>query len=184
MNIIFDTETTGLLKAPNAPLRVQPKIIELSAISFSSEDPDIIIEELDLLIDPGEPLTDEIVGITGITQEMVNGKGSFAAHLSRIQNFWLGSKASIAHNITFDIDMLDLELRRLGATKKFPWSPRQIDTVEETVQFQSKRLKLSDLHAFLFGESFADAHRAMNDVKATHRCLVELVRRNIVQLPK
>lgn len=183
MNIIFDTETTGLQKAPNAPLRVQPKIIELSAVKFSSEDPGTIVEELDLLIDPGEALTDEIIGITGITQEMVAGKGLFGAHLPHVTSFWLGSKSSIGHNVTFDIDMLWFEARRLGADKKFPWSPRQIDTVEETFHFQSKRLKLSDLHSVLFGESFSDAHRAMNDVKATHRCLVELVRRNIVKLP-
>ena len=36
-----------------------------------------------------------------------------------------------------------------------------------------------ELHQFLFNTGFDNAHNALNDVKATGKCLEELIRRGI-----
>lgn len=174
--IIFDTETTGLTKSLDSPLHTQPKIIEIYAMKVDDE----TLEktgELDLLIDPKEPISEEITKITSITDEMVRGKRSFATHAKAIAEFWLGETVSCGHNITFDCDMLEIELKRLGLVNKFPWTPVRVDTVEMTEHYEGRRLKLIDLHTLLLGKGFESAHRARADVEATHRCLIEVKRR-------
>lgn len=174
--IIFDTETTGLTKSLESPLHVQPKIIELYAMKV---DDDTLEQtaEIDLLIDPKEAITEEITKITSITDDMVRGKGAFASHAKSLAEFWLGERVVCGHNVTFDCDMLEIELKRLGLINKFPWTPLRIDTVEMTEHYEGRRLKLIDLHTLLLSKGFESAHRARADVEATHRCLIEIKRR-------
>lgn len=174
--IIFDTETTGFIMSADAPLHTQPKIIELFAIKLDDRT-DEIVEELSLLFDPKMTLPDEIVKITGITDDLVRGVGEFSSHVESIQDFWIGQRASSGHNVTFDLDMVEIELRRIGAVNKFPWTPRRICTVECSEHYQGRRLKLIDLHTHLFGVGFEAAHRAENDVRATYRCFIEMKKR-------
>ncbi len=90
MPIVFDTETTGFIKSMQAPLNTQPKIIELYAAkvdhSFN------MVEELELLIDPRETLSEEIIKVTGLKDDDLRGKGSFSSHALTIANFWLGER--------------------------------------------------------------------------------------------
>jgi DNA polymerase-3 subunit alpha len=174
--IIFDTETTGFAKSLDSPLHTQPKIIELYAMKVDDETLEMT-GELDLLIDPKEPISEEITKITSITDEMVKGKGAFASHAKAIASFWLGEIAACGHNITFDCDMVEIELKRLGLINKFPWTPNRVCTVELTEHYEGRRLKLIDLHTLLLGTGFESAHRARADVEATHRCLIEIKRR-------
>lgn len=176
MAIIFDTETTGLISSVDAPLHTQPKIIELFALKVDDESLEIQ-GELDILIDPNEALSEEIVRITGIDDSMVRGKGEFASHYQSIANFWFGQRVACGHNITFDCDMMEVEVRRLGKVTRFPWAMNRVCTVEASEHYEGRRLKLIDLHMYLFGEGFPQAHRARNDVMATYRCAKELARR-------
>ncbi len=179
--IIFDTETTGFISAIDAPLKTQPKITEIFALRVHDE----TLEEIDsfnVLVDPGESLTEEITRITGITNEMVRGAGSFMTHSKSIQEFWLGERVMCGHNVSFDCDMLEIELRRIGKQNYFPWTPTRFCTVEMTEHYEGHRLSLSNLHRYLFGEPFENAHRAEPDVRATHRCLIEIKKRG--DLPK
>ena len=63
--VIFDLETTGL----------DPKdgnsIIEIGAVRVRNNE---IIDRFDELINPGVKLSDEIIRITNITDEMLTGK--------------------------------------------------------------------------------------------------------------
>jgi len=174
--IIFDTETTGLVMPSDVPLNSQPKIIELYALKVDDDTLEPITS-IDLLIDPQEQVTDEITRITGITNDMVRGKGSFASHFKSIQSFWFGDRVTVGHNVNFDKDMLELDLRRLGKVTTFPWPLGWLCTVELTEHYKGRRMKLIDLHEYLFGERFDSAHRAKSDVEATHRCLVEIKKR-------
>lgn len=176
MAIIFDTETTDLIKSIDAPLKIQPKIIELFALKVDDATLEIV-DELEVLIDPNEEITEEITRITGITNDMVKGKGEFAVHFKAIAEFWVGQKNVCGHNITFDCDMLEVETRRLGKQSRFPWAPYRHCTVEASEHYEGRRLKLIDLHTYLFGQGFEQAHRARNDVMATWRCAKELARR-------
>lgn len=174
--IIFDTETTGFITSTEAPLTTQPKIIELFAMAVD----DFTLEEegfISILIDPREPINKEISAINGITDDMVLGRGDFSSHLKTISDFWIGHKIACGHNVTFDCDMLEIELRRIGKVNKFPWPPQRWCTVELSEHYFGRRLKLIDLHIHLTGSGFSDAHRAEADVRATHTCLMYMKER-------
>jgi DNA polymerase III epsilon subunit-like protein len=175
MRIIFDTETTGFVTSMDSPLSIQPKIIELFALRINDEFD--ILEELEVLIDPKEKLSEEIIRVTGLKDEDLAGKGEFPVHFPKIKDFWLGCEASIGHNISFDCDMLEVECKRIGQVTRFPWTPNRICTVEASEHYFGRRLKLIDLHTYLFGQGFEQAHRARNDVMATYRCAKEMARR-------
>lgn len=179
--IIFDTETTGLISSVDAPLAKQPKIIELYALKICDNSLDMI-SDLQLLIDPAEPITAEITGITGIDDSMVRGQGQFPVHAHAIADFWLGERWVCGHNVAFDLGMLSIELRRVGAVEKFPWTPRQLCTVEASEHYEGRRLKLIDLHKHLTGEGFEKAHRAKNDVMATYTCVKHMAARGDIVL--
>jgi len=174
--IIFDTETTDLVTSSDAPLHTQPKIIELFALKVDDVSWEIK-GELELLIDPKMAITEEITKITGIKDEDVRGKGEFPEHYNVINDFWLGEAHSVGHNLTFDCDMLEIELRRIGKVTRFPWSKNRHCTVEDSEHYMGRRLKLIDLHTYLFGVGFEQAHRARNDVMATYRCAKEMASR-------
>lgn len=177
--IIFDTETTGLYGNTLLPLKQQPKIIELFALKLD----DKTLEEtasLGLLIHPGDKLSKEIIQITGITDELLEGKPSWPMVQKEVAEFFLGERRMVAHNLSFDAQLLNFELRRTDSLTKFPWPMEWVDTVEATEHLKGFRLSLSDLHIHLFGEAFASAHRAENDVRALARCYVELVNKGLI----
>lgn len=176
MAIVFDTETTGFISSADAPLHTQPKIIELFALKI--DDTTLEIKgELEFLVDPKTPLEEEIIKVTGLKDEDLKGRGEFAFHAGKVQNFWLGERNAVGHNITFDCDMIEIEMRRLGLLNRFPWTPVRHCTVEASEHYMGRRLKLIDLHTYLFGHGFEQAHRARNDVMATYKCLAEMHRR-------
>lgn len=179
--IIFDTETTGLLKASIVDLDKQPKIIEFAAIKLNDE----TLEEMDrieFLVHPGESLPKEIVKITGITDDKLKNAKNFEYHYEKLVDFFLGERFLFAHNISFDMGMLKNDLARIGRATQFPYPPRQICTVNQTMQIKGYRLKLGILHHYLFGEDFKEAHRAMNDVEALTRCVIKLIKDKSIKL--
>jgi DNA polymerase III epsilon subunit-like protein len=184
--IIFDTETTDLIKSLDLRDEVQPRIMEFFAMKchISDQTGELVEDgvELGFLCDPGVEVTPEITKITGITPGDVKGEPPFGMFLRDLQQFFLGEELVVGHNVTFDLDMLFLELRRLEAVTRFPWPPRRLCTVEATEHLEGRRLNLTNLHKRLFnGEAF-EAHRAKSDVMATFRCLRELVKTGQVKL--
>lgn len=179
--IIFDTETTGLLKASIVDLDKQPKIIELAAIKLD----DKTLEEIDrieFLVNPQEPLDKVITKITGLTDEKLSGAKTFEHHYEKLADFFLGERYLFAHNIAFDMAMLRNDLARIGRQTQFPYPPKQICTVVQTFQIKGYRLNLSKMHTHLFGEDFKEAHRAMNDVEALTKCVKELIKNQTIKL--
>jgi DNA polymerase III subunit alpha len=179
--IIFDTETTGLIKNGFVELKDQPEIVEFAAIKLD----DKTLEEvgrLEFLIRPTKPITDELVKIHGITNEMVADAGMFPDHFPKLVEFFFGERYSVAHNHSYDAGMLSLELRRMKREYKFPWTPVQICTVGSTFHIKNYRLNLTALHNHLFGIGFAEAHRAMGDVEALTKCTIKLIKDGVIKL--
>lgn len=174
---IFDTETTGLIENRTLPLDKQPEIIEFYG-ALVNMDTGEIIEEIDTLITPKGPVSKEITKITGITPAMVENKQPFGIHTYRIECLIEASDAVIAHNLSFDMEMVDIEFSRMNL--KVPWPRRRICTVEATVHLKGFRLNLSGLHQHLFGEPFSGAHRAKVDVDALTRCSLQLFKDGII----
>lgn len=162
--IIFDTETTGLVKPMATPINEQPQIIEFAAIKVNFDTLEEI-ERLEFLVNPLVDLPDEIIKITGLTTERVACEQPFIAHLDTLKNFFLGSRHLIAHNLAFDTNLLRFELMRVGHEFKFPWPPSQICTVEASFCINNRRMRLCQIHELATGVEHKDAHRAMADVE-------------------
>lgn len=173
--IIFDNETTGLLKAESSPLNFQPHITEMYAVKID-ENFEILDKyhqmfkvPIDVeVVQPGSRKS--TAEITGITNAMLADKKPFIAHWREIADFFHGSDIMVAHNVTYDRDCLKYELMRIGKLLNFPWPIEHVCTIERSMRFKGFRLNLGALHEHLFGEKFDGAHRAQSDVEALLKC--------------
>jgi len=98
--ILFDTETTGNQE--------QDRIIQIGAmIVHSKED----IEVLDELCQAPVPISIEAMEVHNITPEMIAEKGVYGQtdFASKVQQFNQKENFLIAHNIAFDLSMLEKE---------------------------------------------------------------------------
>lgn len=175
--LLFDTETTNLLKPSAANVRDQPRIIEFFGMLCDEDGKEI--DRFETLINPGIPITEEITRITGLTNEDVRDAGSFAEVADQIQGIISAASAVVAHNLSFDYAMVSIEFDRLSG-RKCLWPLVRICTVENTEHLKGTRLKLMDLHAHLFGVGFEAAHRARNDVMAMHKCFFHMLKENMI----
>lgn len=116
--IAFDTETTGLMP-------VSAKLVEIGAVKFRADG--TVIGSFDELIDPEEPIPEEVQGIHGITDDMVKGKRIAEEVLQPFVEF-LGPTENVllAHNALFDLGFIVLDLLR--ARRPLP-GHRVFDTV-------------------------------------------------------
>ena len=96
--VIFDLETTGLY--PNSG----DLIIEIGAVKIKEGK---IIDRYDVLINPNKILSEDIIKITGITNEMLMGKKSEKECVIDFMN-WVGNIPMVAHNARFDMSFLDM----------------------------------------------------------------------------
>lgn len=175
--MVWDTETTGLVENHSTRLSLQPEVIEVSCQVVDLDTGDRGAS-LDLLIRPTRlPLPEKIVQITGITDEDLTGAPTFAACSNDVFSFVERQSLIVAHNLSYDMELLDLEADRLG--QKIAWPPG-ICTVEQTIHLRGYRLTLADLYGLLFEEKFAGAHRARADVEALCRVAIEMRRRDLI----
>jgi DNA polymerase III epsilon subunit-like protein len=171
--LILDTETSGLIANHAVKLEKQPEVIEYFSVLTNLASGERI-HELETLIKPKTPVEPLITEITGIDNLALADAEPFAAMADAIRHNIESSPVVIAHNMSFDAEMLNLEFERLG--EQLNW-PRQICTVEVTLHLKGHRLKLMQLHELLFGEGFKSAHRARTDVEALERICIELFKR-------
>ena len=85
--VVLDFETTGL-----SP--VADRIIEIGAVKLVNG---AVTEEFSMLCDPGVPLSQKIMDITGISDAMLAGKPSPAEGVKKLMEF-IGLHAVAAHN--------------------------------------------------------------------------------------
>lgn len=180
MIIVFDTETTDLVGKEATPLEKQPHMTEFAAIKL---DPETLeeVDRLEFLVNPKQKLMPHIVKITNITDKMLEKKPTFGGYYPKLINFFIGGTEIVAHNCTFDVDILRFELMRIDRLLQFPWPPTHTCTVEQTLHIKGERMSLKNLYKHLFnGEVFKDAHRAMSDVEALTRCYRELKKLKVI----
>lgn len=170
----FDTETTGLIDNLSMPDAHLPELIEFYGCEFVWETGEVV-REFETFVKPERDIEEIITKITGITDETVKDAPRFPDVAERIQEALLWTEPVLAHNLSYDEDMLTLEFRRRGLDLRLPL---RVCTVEQTVHLKGYRLSLGALHETLFGEPHQDAHRARTDVMAMVRCCVELKKRN------
>lgn len=166
--IVFDTETTGLLRPLGNKLSSQPKIIEICCIKID-EDMEII-DTFECFINPKEEISNEITKITGITTDDTKNAKTFEQIYSGLAEFFLGTEILVAHNLPFDRSLLSFELERMDKLRNFPWPIHHICTIQKSLKLEGYRLSLSKLYKIATGKDHTDAHRARGDVLATIDC--------------
>ena len=112
--ICFDIETTGLKVTQEA-------ITEIGAVRLRNGE---IVETFQTFVDPERRLTPEIIGLTGITDEMLRGAPKLKDALTAFLAF-AGDAPLAAHNAEFDISFIRSGCRKCG----IPFEPTYIDTL-------------------------------------------------------
>ena len=168
--LIFDTETTDLVKVSMTPLNRQPRMIEFFGLVMEDG---VEKETCSFLCDPEMQISAEITRITGIAPAMLVGQPTFAKIADKISALIMSCDEVVAHNLKFDKSIIDMEFARLSEKITLAW-PRLTCTVEATEYIKGFRLSLMALHEHLFEEAFKGAHRAETDVRALTRCFSRL----------
>lgn len=183
ITIVFDTETTGLIKPEVTDIKEQPQIIEYYGCKIRHNDDKTIefLDDLHLYIKPDDPIPEFITKITHIDNERVKNCPSFAEVFPQLQKFHVGVDEWVAHNCAFDAAMIANEVARIDKIIHFPFPPKHTCTVQATKAIEQRRLTLTRLHEYLFGCGFVDAHSAKGDVQALYKCYVELIKRGTIQ---
>lgn len=160
--VVFDIETTGLNKE-------KCKIIEIGAVKIRNRE---IVDRYSTFIDPGEKLSDEIVDLTNITDDMLEGQRPIETVLPEFLDF-VGDDVLVAHNASFDTGFVRIKAEELGIEYK---KNTILDTLElsRTLLKELKKHKL-DVVAKHLGVSLEGHHRAVNDAEATAEIFLKLV---------
>src|SRR5699024_11962781 len=95
-NDVYDVETTGL-----SP--VYDTIIELAGVKMYQGE---IIDRFERFANPHQALSDTIIRITGITDDMLVDAPEVGDVLEEFHE-WVGDSVLVAHNATFDIGLLN-----------------------------------------------------------------------------
>ena len=167
---VIDTETTDLVYNHTVKLEKQPHIVEFYGCLHDFESGKML-SDIHFMMKPPIPMPEKSSKITRIDDAMLADKPPFAEVAAPIKAFIEAAPVVIAHNASFDREVIDIEFERLG--QKIAWPPL-LCTVEATIHLKGFRLSLIELHKLLFAGEFFEAHRASEDVAALTRCCAEL----------
>jgi DNA polymerase-3 subunit alpha len=191
MYLIFDTETTGLPKRWDAPVTDTDNWPRCIQIAWQLHDEmGQLIEHQDYMVKPdGFNIPYDAERIHGISTELAIEQGIELGEVLEKFNIALSkSKFIVGQNVGFDVNIMGSEFYRMGVDNRMA-SMKVLDTCTEITADLLKlpggrggRFKLptlTELHQYLFGEPFSEAHNATADVEATTRCFLELVKRQV-----
>lgn len=160
--VIFDLETTGLDL-------VKDRIIQISYIKVHPNGKE---ERGNELINPEKPIPEEVVALTGISNDDVKDKPTFKQIAQSLADMFVGSDFAGFNSNHFDIPLLAEEFLRAGIDFDFT-KCRLIDA--QTIFHKMERRNLAAAYKFYCGrkmEEDFEAHRADQDTEATYRVLM------------
>ncbi len=184
MIFVFDTETTGLVqhKLP-ASHPSQPHLVQYAGLLV--DDDGHVLRATSAIVKPPVGIPEQASRVHGITNELADKFGEnifniLGWHESALRK----ADLVVCHNSEFDIKVIEAEVHRaLSGQIELP-TCEVYCTMKETTnllklpgRYGYKWPKLEELYQFLFDEMFSGAHDALEDVRATLRCYLELKRR-------
>ncbi|MGB1992519.1 MAG: DNA polymerase III subunit alpha, partial [Flavobacteriaceae bacterium] len=190
MYLIFDTETTGLPANWDAPLSDSdnwPRCVQI-AWQLHASDGHMISHDDFIVIPDGFDIPFESEKVHGISTDLATRDG--VAIQQVVESFIeVVDKAEflVGHNLKFDLNIMGAELLRLGKENILTTKSILDTCTEDTAAMcqlpggrggKFKLPTLNELYAFLFNETFDEAHNATADVEATTRAFLELLRQN------
>ncbi len=162
--VAFDTETSGAYP-------VGSDIVEFGAVKYQNGK---LVDKIEFLFQPREPMSDFIINIHGITNEMVKDCPIISEKINEIHEFMRGS-VLVAHHAPFDLGFLSYDFEK--AKLDFP------ETINLCSSLMARKLipesgnhKLQTLVKFL-GIDGGSAHRALDDAKSCYHVAAECLRR-------
>lgn len=180
ISIVFDTETTGLVKNPAKPLEQQPRIIEVGALKIDEKFN--VIDQLEFFCKPPMKIPSYITKINGIDDAMLKGELPFSGNFKKMADFFRGSERMFAHNLPFDRNLLLFELRRMGTEFMFPWPTQHICTAEVSKSlFNGKYTKMQNVYKEFYGVDPEQKHRAIADCEILLDVVKGLNERGLVE---
>lgn len=184
--IFFDVETTGLNRTADRVVQIAWMLTDRRG-NISSKQNFVVKPE-------GYTIPPQASAIHGIDtlSAMRFGKSAFEV----LSNFAADARKAtivVGHNVAFDLGIAGADIRRHGIDLSFN-DKIQICTMRSSTGWCRipktngvpgyKFPRLEELHHRLFGHDFEHAHDAMADVEATMRCFYELIRLDVIHLPK
>ena len=160
--VVFDVETTGLSNQYD-------QIIELAAVKVKDGE---IIDKFERFSNPHEKLSETIINLTHITDDMLVDAPEIEEVLAEFKE-WVGDAIFVAHNASFDMGFIDTGYERLGFG---PSTNGVIDTLElsHTINTEYGKHGLNFL-AKKYGVELTQHHRAIYDTEATAYIFIKMV---------
>jgi DNA polymerase III epsilon subunit-like protein len=206
--LVFDTETTGLPKSkimnPDT-LNLWPHIVQFSYVIYDTILNDIVHSSDSIVkLKDGITIPEDSIKIHGVTNEISQKNGTnievilneFFSHLRNIDLL-------VGHNVSFDINMIKVELLRFIYETKYNILEDDVKTYKYNLHFLTnyknicctlqdsidlcnikaidkfgkeyiKFPKLLELHQKLFESTPNNLHNSFNDILVTLRCFMKL----------
>ena len=188
MYLIFDTETTGLPKrwgAPVSDLDNWPRCVQI-AWQLHDEMGACVDHQDYLIVPEGFNIPFDAEKIHGISTELAQTKGTpLVDVLDAFSEALSKAKFVVGQNVGFDLNIMGAEYLRIQGSNPLEGKAILDTCTEDTASMckipggrggKFKLPTLTELHHFLFGVPFNEAHNATADVEATARCFFELIR--------
>lgn len=164
--IVFDLETTGLNSV--ATSGNMDSIIEIGAFKIVDG---IICESFSTFINPKRKLSDEIINLTGITEEMIKDAPTYEEVMPDFFKFCQGN-ILVGHNAAnFDFKFVDYYCSRLGYILE--------RKIIDTIPLAQELLFLSNYKLNTIADHFKitfNHHRAIDDAFVTAKIFLELIK--------
>lgn len=176
--LVFDTETTGIDV-------FNDRIVQLFIATADAGGN--LLETWEWIIDPGVEVPEEASNVHGFTTEYLRGNGqdplgALTAALDVFEEY--GELTFVAYNLSFDLSILDNEMRRYEVIDSFGqytagyllFDPLVVDRAKDKFRKGNRKLETVAGH---YGVPFNpdEAHKADYDVKITARVAAEVAKR-------
>ena len=164
--VVFDLETTGLNSTPSTGN--MDAIIEIGAYKIIDG---VICESFSTFVNPQRKLSEEIISLTGITEDMIKDAPTYEDVMPDFFKFCQGN-VLVGHNAAnFDFKFIDYYCSRLGYTLE--------RKVMDTIPLAQELLFLPNYKLNTIADHFKisfNHHRAIDDAYVTAKIFLELIK--------